>query len=136
MQPTLGEGDIFVVSAWPYRNADPMPGDVVVFQYPLERTIAFVKRVIAGGGSTVEIVDGVTVVDGKPVEEPYVDPRNNVKEYSRRMPLVHVPPKAFFLMGDNRDNSDDSRYWGVVPRSQILGKVDSMSAPNNRWRGP
>jgi len=136
MQPTMRQNDAFVVSAWPYRTADPMPGDVVVFQYPLDRSVDFVKRVIAGGGSAVEIVDGVTMVNGKPVDEPYVDPRNNLKEYSRRMALVRVPANAFFVMGDNRDNSTDSRFWGVVPRSHILGKVDAASAPNNRSRGP
>jgi signal peptidase I len=80
--------------------------------------------VIAGGGSTVEIVNGVTIVDGKPLEEAYVDPRNNIREYSRSMPRVRVPANAFFVMGDNRDDSDDSRSWGFVPRSHIVGKVD------------
>ena len=136
MQPTIRQNDTFVVSAWPYSNADPTPGDVVIFQYPLDRSVVYAKRVIAGGGSTVEIVDGISVVNGKPVDEPYVDPRNNMKEYSRRMSLVRVPANAFFVMGDNRDDSDDSRFWGFVPRSHIVGKVDSVSAPNNRWRGP
>ena len=136
MQPAIQQNDAFVVSAWPYRSADPMPGDVVVFQYPLDRSVVFAKRVIAGAGSTVEIVDGVTIVNGKPVEEPYVDPRNNLKEYSRRMPLVRVPADAFFVLGDNRDNSDDSRSWGVVPRSHLVGRIDAVSAHNNRWTSP
>jgi signal peptidase I len=134
MQPALRQNQIIIVSAWPYRNADPTPGDVVVFQYPLDRTVVFLKRVIASGGSTVEIVDGVTMVDGKPIDEPYVDPHNNVKDYSRRMSLVRVPANALFVMGDNRDESDDSRSWGFVPRSQVLGRVESLSAPSNRLR--
>jgi len=124
MQPTIRKDDIFVVSAWPYRSADPKPGDVVVFQFPVDPSVVFAKRVIADGDSTVEIVNGVTVVNGKPLEEPYVDPRNNVREYSRSMSSVRVPANAFFVMGDNRDDSDDSRSWGFVPRSHILGKVD------------
>jgi signal peptidase I len=123
MQPTIRLGDKFLVSAWAYRTADPQPGDVVVFEYPLDPSVVLVKRVIAGGGSTVEIVDGVTVVNGRPLDEPYVDPRNNVKEYSRRMSLVRVSANAFFVMGDNRDESDDSRSWGFVPRSRVIGKV-------------
>ncbi|TLZ01645.1 MAG: signal peptidase I, partial [Gammaproteobacteria bacterium] len=91
---------------------------------PVDPSVVFAKRVIADGDSTVEIVNGVTVVNGKPLEEPYVDPRNNVREYSRSMSRVRVPANAFFVMGDNRDDSDDSRFWGFVPRSHILGKVD------------
>jgi signal peptidase I len=136
MQPTIRQNDSFLVSAWPYRKADPKPGDIVVFQYPLDPSFVVVKRVIAGGSSTVEIVDGVTIVNGRSLDEPYVDPQNNAKEYSRRMSLVRVPAGAFFVMGDDRDDSDDSRSWGAVPRSDIVGKVESVSAPNNRWRGP
>jgi signal peptidase I len=123
MQPTLQLNEVFVVSAWPYRNSDPRPGDIVVFQYPLDPSTVFVKRVIAAGPSTVEIVDGVPSVDGRAVEEPYVDPRNNTKPYSRTLARVQIPADAFFVMGDNRDDSDDSRAWGFVPRSRILGKV-------------
>ena len=134
MEPTIHLNDRFLVS--PYRNGDPMPGDIVVFQYPLDRSVIFVKRVIAGGGSKVEIHDGITFIDGKRLDEPYVDPRNNGKEISRHPYEAEVPANAFFVMGDNRDNSDDSRYWGCVPRSHIVGKVVSVSAPNNRSRGP
>jgi signal peptidase I len=136
MQPTIRQNDTLLVSAWPYRKANPQPGDIVVFQYPLDPSVVFVKRVMAAGGSTVQIVDGVTIVNGKPLNEPYVDTRNNSKEYSRYMSLVQVPANAFFVMGDNRDDSDDSRAWGFVPRSHIVGKVDSVSGPDNRWRSP
>ena len=124
MQPTIRRDDIILVSAWPYSTADPKPGDVVVFQWPLNPSSLYAKRIIADGGSTVEIVNGVTVVNAKPLEEPYVDPRNNIKDYSRSMSRVLVPAKAFFVMGDNRDDSDDSRSWGFVPRSHIVGKVE------------
>jgi signal peptidase I len=76
MQPAIHPNDILMVSAWPYTNADPTPGDIVVFQYPLDRSVVFAKRVIAAGGSTVNIQDGVTFVNGKPVDERYVDPQN------------------------------------------------------------
>ena len=124
MQPAIHLYDVFIVSAWPYSKTDPKPGDIVVFQWPLDPSVAYAKRVIAGGGAAVQIVDGVTLVNGKAVAEPYVDPRNNVNEYSRSMPMVRVPVNAYFVMGDNRDDSDDSRSWGFVPRSNIIGKVD------------
>lgn len=132
MQPTLRLHGVFIVSAWAYRSSDPKPGDVVVFQYPADRSVLIVKRVVAAGGSTVEIVDGVTLVDGKAVDEPYVEPRNRVRDVSRRMPLLRVPANTFFVMGDNRDDSDDSRFWGPVPSSHIVGKVESVSTPANR----
>jgi signal peptidase I len=130
MEPTIHLNDTLVVSAWPYRDADPAPGDVVVFQYPRDMAVADVKRVIATGGSTLEIRDGVPFVDGKRVDEPYVDPRNNVNALSQSTYSFRVPVNAFFVMGDNRDNSDDSRSWGFVPRTHIIGKVISRSAPN------
>jgi signal peptidase I len=136
MQPAIHPNDILVVSAWSYSHADPMPGDIVVFQYPSDRSVVFAKRLIASGGSTVEIQDGVTFVNGNRVDEPYVDPRNNMKEMSRREYVARVPANAFYVMGDNRDDSDDSRFWGFVPRSHIVGKVISVSAPNNRSKGP
>ena len=132
MQPTIKLGAVFVVSAWPYRNADPASGDVVVFQYPLDPSVSFVKRVIASGGSTVEIVDGVTRVNGRPLAEPYVDPGNRTAERSRRLALTRVPATELFVMGDNRDNSDDSRSWGFVPRRAVIGKVESASAQGAR----
>jgi signal peptidase I len=95
----------------------------------LDQSLVFAKRVIASGGSTIEIVDGVTFVNGTPLDEPYVDPRNSSMDYSRHMSLTRVPAGAFFVLGDNRDNSDDSRTWGFVARGQILGRVDSVSAP-------
>jgi signal peptidase I len=136
MQPAIHPNDILAVSAWAYRNADPLPGDIVVFQYPLDRSVVFAKRVIAAGGSTVENRDGVLFVNGKRVDEPYVDPQNNIKDISRRSYSVRVPANAFFVMGDNRDDSDDSRFWGFVPRSHMVGKVVSVSAPANRSTGP
>jgi signal peptidase I len=136
MEPTIHQNETFIVSAWPYRNADPARGDLVVFQYPADPSVVFVKRVIATGGSMLQVRDGVTFVDGKRVDEPYVDSGNNVKDISRQTYAASVPPGAFFVMGDNRDSSNDSRFWGFAPRSHIVGKVVFVSAPNNRWRGP
>jgi len=123
MQPTIPENATVVVSAWPYVKADPVLGDVVAFRWPRDPSLSLVERVIAGGGSTIEIVDGVTIVNGKPIDEPYVDPRNKESEYSRRGSLYRVSANEFYVMGDNRDHSADR---GVVPRSYLIGKVEKV----------
>ena len=122
MEPSLQYKEVFAVSAWPYRNADPKPGDVIVFRYPEDPSILYVKRVIAEGGATIEIVDGVTIIDGRPLPEPYLRGVVGHRDLSRTMPPFRVPPQSFFVMGDNRDDSYDSRMFGAVSRSQIIGK--------------
>jgi signal peptidase I len=126
MEPTIPENSTFLVSAWAYLGAEPRPGDVVVFKYPLNPTVAYVKRIIAVGGSTIEISDGVVFVDGRPLSEEYVPPSENASEYARKMRRLRVPPKSYFVMGDNRDNSVDSRAWGFLPGRNIIGKVGTI----------
>ena len=124
MEPTIRYQEVFTASAWPYRGADPRAGDIVVFEWPKDPSVRFVKRVIATGGSTVEIVDGVTRVDGRALEEPYLHGHSGQRASSRTMAAVQVPAGSYFLMGDNRDQSDDSRDWGTVPRERILARVE------------
>jgi signal peptidase I len=109
-------------------------GDVIVFKYPEEPSRDFIKRVIGLPGETLELRDKKVSVNGKPLDEPYVhflEPpgissefreitSNDVRE---RYGPVTVPPNQYFVMGDNRDNSQDSRYWGFLPRDYIKGKA-------------
>ena len=109
---------------------DPKPGDVIVFRYPEDPSRDFIKRCVAVAGQTVEIRDKVLYVDGKAREEPYVvhkDPRiipRDSKDGPRDNfgPYV-VPQGHLFMMGDNRDNSADSRFWGPLPRDLVKGKA-------------
>ena len=109
----------------------PRSGDVVIFRYPRDPDRDFIKRVVAGPEQTVEIRNKVLYVGGKRVVDPprskYTDPNILRKEHPGAKrdnygPVV-VPPGHFFMMGDNRDNSEDSRYWGFLPYELIKGKA-------------
>jgi signal peptidase I len=106
-------------------------GDVVVFKYPKEPERDFIKRVIGLPGETLELRNKKVYINGTPLDEPYVhflDPADNAQEVTsfdvrERYGPVQVPEDQYFVMGDNRDNSQDSRYWGYLPRGYIKGKA-------------
>jgi signal peptidase I len=106
-------------------------GDIVVFKYPDEPERDFIKRVIGLPGETVELRNKKVYVNGQPLDEPYVhflEPAHNAQEVTsfdvrERYGPVTVPAAQYFVMGDNRDNSQDSRYWGFLPRGYIKGKA-------------
>jgi len=109
--------------------------DVVVFKYPEEPERDFIKRVIGLPGETVELRQKKVYINGQPLNEPYVHflqpPRTGASEFNEvtsfdvreRYGPVTVPPNQYFVMGDNRDNSQDSRYWGFLPRDLVKGKA-------------
>ncbi|MCK4911872.1 MAG: signal peptidase I [Thermodesulfovibrionales bacterium] len=106
----------------------PEGGDIVVFKYPEDPRRDFIKRVIASGGQTVEGRDRLIYVDGKPVPEPYIKHTETIilpGDVSKRdnFGLIRVPEGKVFVMGDNRENSHDSRFWGFVDFKDIRGKA-------------
>ncbi len=104
----------------PYK--DLKRGDVVVFKYPNTPEVAYVKRLIGLPGEKVEIVGRTVYIDGKPLEEKYTQYIDQGSIYERFGPY-QVPENQYFVMGDNRDNSQDSRFWGYVPRDYFIGKA-------------
>ena len=106
-------------------------GDVVVFKYPDEPERDFIKRVIGLPGETLELRAKKVYIDGQPLDEPYVhflEPASESQEVTsfdvrERYGPVRVPEGQYFVMGDNRDNSQDSRYWGFLPRHYIKGRA-------------
>jgi signal peptidase I len=141
MEDTLLVGDHFLACRFLYRLTDPKPGDVIVFQYPLDTDRDFVKRIVAVGGQTVEIRDKQVLVDGVPTAWPaeakHIDPRIYSRGISTRDNFgpVTVPPDHVFVLGDNRDNSRDSRYWGFLNERLIKGKAFLLYWSWNRMQG-
>jgi signal peptidase I len=118
MAPTLKDNE-FVSASRVFTSISR--GDIVVFRYPRDETKSFVKRVIGSPGDQLASDDGRVSLNGKPLDEPYVIEAN--RSHDSWGPLA-VPADQFFVMGDNRRNSSDSRHWGLVKRGAIWGKVD------------
>lgn len=128
MSPTLQRGDRIIADMRFYRNRSPQPGDVVIIDIPTLHNELLVKRVIAVGGGIVEEKVATIYVNGKLLREPYAAhrvKRSWISEADIRNAYgpATVPPDQFFVLGDNRDNSWDSRSFGMVPRSRILGRA-------------
>lgn len=129
MEDTLLTGDYIFVNKLAYTNRGPQMGDIVVFEYPLNRQRDYIKRVVALPGQTVEIIDKVVYVDGLithiPADSKNIDPDFLARQLSNRDNFgpVLIPVDRYFVMGDNRDDSQDSRFWGFVPLDHIRGKA-------------
>ncbi|GAB4264089.1 signal peptidase I [Thermincola ferriacetica] len=119
MEPTLQPGDRIIVNKFLYRFKEPARGDIIVFKYPRNPKRDFIKRVIGLPGETVEIRDSVLYINGKKVDQPYLPKGLRYGSYGP----VKVPEGSYFMMGDNRNNSEDSRVWGTLPRENIVGKA-------------
>jgi signal peptidase I len=112
-------------------------GDIVVFRYPRNPEETFLKRVAAVGGDRVELRNGELFINSHPVTEPYAVHRAPVYSRYEQMSPIVVPQGKLFVMGDNRDNSSDSREWGFVPVENVIGEpllvYWSYDAPSSRW---
>ncbi|MDW7675408.1 MAG: signal peptidase I [Bacillota bacterium] len=127
MEPTLAIGDRIIVSKFSYYFNEPVLGDVVVFKYPLDPSRDFIKRVIGVPGDIVEIKDSQLFVNGLIIPEEYVPPLD-FGDYGP----IEVPKEEYFVLGDNRTNSQDSRSWGFVPEENVVGKAQAIFWPFNR----
>lgn len=150
MEGTILIGDHLIVNKLLYGPSVPFThwhlpmlktvkrGNIIAFHYPRDPQLNFLKRVVAVGGDTVEIRSDVLYINDARVDEPYVVHR--AKHWQHRpedMAAQIVPEGSLFVLGDNRDNSDDSRYWGTVPVANIIGEplmvLWSYDAPSRDW---
>jgi signal peptidase I len=159
MEPTLDIGQRVLVNRLAYKFGDPSPGDVVVFHPPNSATGGngpqcgaphpsdqacsesvpeesdenFIKRIVAGPGDRLRIDHGIPVVNGKPFTGDF-ETRPCGGEVGCDLPEeITIPPDEYFMMGDNRGHSEDSRFWGPVPKDWIIGKAFFTYWPPGRW---
>jgi len=120
MTPALKVGDFFLTNQLYYCHQDPERGDIVVFRYPRDESIYYIKRIVGMPGDSLETACGRVYIDGLRLDEPYAHSAGRA-EGEKRVAL-RVPEHEYFVLGDNRDNSSDSRLWGTVSRHQVVGK--------------
>ncbi len=128
MQPTLYAGNFVLVNRLAYTIGKPSRGDIIIFRYPPDPTqVPYIKRVIGLPGDTVHITDGKVYINGVLLVEPYLITTTN------RGGDWTVPANSLFVMGDNRNNSSDSRSWGFVPLQNVIGKAEVVYWPPQKW---
>jgi signal peptidase I len=128
MEPSFHEGERVVVNKAIYFFGNPQRGDVVIFKAPNEQQDDFIKRVIALPGDTVEVKNEAVYVDGVKLSEPYI---KNPPNYT--MTKLEVPKNNYFVLGDNRNNSNDSHYGWLLPRENVIGKAWLSTWPPSDW---
>jgi len=147
MVPTLAVGDRVLVARFMYQVTSPDRGDIVVFRWPTDDKTVFIKRIIGLPGETISLQGGHVYIDGRELNEPYVakqdgqpaptDPAQLMpgttmaEPWSLNQPYK-VPAGSYFVMGDNRTQSDDSRVWGPVPAGNLIGQAFFVYWPPTR----
>ncbi len=129
MESSLHNSQYVLVNKQAYLFQQPARGDVIVFVFPQDTTKDLIKRVIGLPGDTIVTTSSTVQVDGVILNEPYVKVPYNLE--GRQWV---VPPNNYFVMGDNRQFSDDLRYWGFVPKSYIIGKAVMIYWPISNWQ--
>ena len=133
MQETFESGEYLIVDQLTYKFEDPQPGDVIVFRYPRNPSTFFIKRVIGAPGDTITIDGNVVTItndtypEGLVINEPYIKsmaPNTFLDET--------LGEREYFVMGDNRNHSSDSRVWGILPEENIIGRAFARLFPFNR----
>jgi len=130
MEPNLHNSELVLVDKWTYLFHSPARGDVIVFHAPPDPSQDYVKRVIGLPGDTITINGTTVIVDGVTLNETYVAPEDQgIPTGARVIQNMVVPPHDYFVLGDNRAVSSDSRIWGFVPQANIIGRASIVYWP-------
>ncbi len=128
MKPSLQQGDRLLISKVVYSLHDPERGDIIVFESP-NRQSDYIKRVIALPGETVEVKQGTVYINGHQLDEPYIKEAPRYTLSQRK-----IPKNEYFVLGDNRNNSNDSHNGWTVPQKEIIGEAWLSIWPPSEWR--
>ncbi len=135
MEPNFHNGEYIMVDKLTYRfTGGPKRGDVIVFHPPQSPGVNYIKRVMAGPGETIKIKDGEITVNGAKITEPYIPQEKTLVRNSEDTDLEKtLSTDEYFVLGDNRDHSSDSREWGVLPKANIIGRAWIVVFPINNF---
>jgi signal peptidase I len=139
MLPTLRPGDYILISNTAYLETLPERGDVIVFNLKStvtpKKSFPYIKRVLAMPGERIKIERNTVFINNQPLQENYIDPNNNKTPFSQKMTEKIVPSEKLFVLGDNRDNSSDSRIFGFISTKNIIGKATTILYGKNGRSG-
>ena len=128
MNPTLQDGEYILVNRLAYKIGNPVRGDIVVFSFPMDPRQDLIKRVIGLPGESISVQDGKVMINGVPLEEPYI----------AAPPIYNgtweVPEGQLFVLGDNRNESKDSHEWGLLPVENVVGRAILIYWPPPQWQ--
>jgi signal peptidase I len=128
MNPTLQDGEYILVNRLAYKIGNPVRGDIVVFSFPMDLKQDLIKRVIGLPGESISVQDGRVMINGVPLEEPYI----------AAPPIYNdtwvVPEGQLFVLGDNRNESKDSHEWGFLPLENVVGRAILIYWPPPQWQ--
>jgi len=128
MNPTLQDGEYILVNRLAYKIGNPVRGDIVVFSFPMDPRQDLIKRVIGLPGESISVQDGKVLINGLPLEEPYI----------AAPPIYNdtwvVPEGQLFVLGDNRNESKDSHEWGFLPLGNVVGRAILIYWPPPQWQ--
>lgn len=128
MNPTLQNGEYILVNRLAYKLGEPVRGDIVVFSFPMDPKQELIKRVIGLPGETISVQDGKVLVNGLPLDEPYI----------AAPPIYNntwvIPEGQLFVLGDNRNESKDSHEWGMLPMENVVGRAILIYWPPQEWK--
>lgn len=135
MEPNFHNRQLILIDKISYRFHEPKRGDVVVFESPQNPSVFYIKRVIGLPGQHILIKDGDVYIDGEKISEPYLEKgqKTSIQGFDTNTVDEKIPQDEFFVMGDNRDQSSDSREWGLLKRNAIAGKFMVVIYPRNKW---